>query len=611
MHPSNAASRRGGRPARAFAHAALTLAAALGLPAAATAACHLGTLPMPVTMVGSRAVIDVGIEGQQVPLMMDTGAFYSMLTEPAARQLGLRLRHAPDGLTVWGLTGILDYHVATVHKLQFGPRDLKDVEFMVGGNDSDRGVMGLLGRNLLGSSDIEFDLANGVINLVFPNADCDNRVMAYWARDTPVAELELVTNDRQITPAIEATVLVNGRKVRALFDTGAGSALSLKAAHDAGIKDADMTPGGVMLGVGTGRGKRWSAPMATIDFGGELIRNSRIEIGDFDEPGMLLGIDFFLSHHIYVSHKQKRIYITYNGGQVFALSHMATDAPVAASDTLPAQEDADAYARRGAARLARKDLAGALADLDRACEIAPQVAGYFMRRGEVRIALGQPDRALADFDVAARLDPTAGDALLARAMLHEHQQQPEAALADLQAMDRSIPRQSNLHAQMGQEYARLDQLASAIAQWTTWLDTHRVDVERGDVLNARCWNRVRLGVELEKALADCDDAIDQHDDDGAFFDSRAWVHLRRGEWHDARRDFDRALKLRPDGAWSFYGRGLLRARTGDAEGARADLETARKLRPDIDERVRHEGVAGDLQPPAPLAAAPAASGAAH
>jgi Flp pilus assembly protein TadD len=131
------------------------------------------------------------------------------------------------------------------------------------------------------------------------------------------------------------------------------------------------------------------------------------------------------------------------------------------------------------------------------------------------------------------------------------------------------------------------------------------------MLNARCWARVRLGVELDKALADCDDAIDQHDDDGAFFDSRGWVHLRRGEWRDARRDFDRALKLRADGAWSLYGRGLVRARTGDAEGARVDLEAARKLTPDIDERVRKEGVAGDLQPPAPLAAAPAASGAAH
>ena len=49
-------------------------------------------------------------------------------------------------------------------------------------------------------------------------------------------------------------------------------------------------------------------------------------VGDFDlgNADMLLGIDFFLSHRIYVSKSQSKMFITYNGGPVFALDRKMT-----------------------------------------------------------------------------------------------------------------------------------------------------------------------------------------------------------------------------------------------------------------------------------------------
>jgi hypothetical protein len=35
---------------------------------------------------------------------------------------------------------------------------------------------------------------------------------------------------------------------------------------------------------------------------------------------MLLGADFFLSHRIFVSNEQHKVYFTYNGGPVFSAS---------------------------------------------------------------------------------------------------------------------------------------------------------------------------------------------------------------------------------------------------------------------------------------------------
>ena len=41
---------------------------------------------------------------------------------------------------------------------------------------------------------------------------------------------------------------------------------------------------------------------------------------DLENADMLLGADFFLSHHVLVSNSQQKIYFTYNGGPVFMLN---------------------------------------------------------------------------------------------------------------------------------------------------------------------------------------------------------------------------------------------------------------------------------------------------
>jgi hypothetical protein len=36
-----------------------------------------------------------------------------------------------------------------------------------------------------------------------------------------------------------------------------------------------------------------------------------------DGTDMLLGMDFFLSHHVFIARSQNVIYLTYNGGPIF------------------------------------------------------------------------------------------------------------------------------------------------------------------------------------------------------------------------------------------------------------------------------------------------------
>jgi hypothetical protein len=55
-------------------------------------------------------------------------------------------------------------------------------------------------------------------------------------------------------------------------------------------------------------------------------------VGDFD---MLLGADFFLSHHILISNSQHKLYFTYNGGPVFDLTMGAAAPPPPAAPPDP------------------------------------------------------------------------------------------------------------------------------------------------------------------------------------------------------------------------------------------------------------------------------------
>lgn len=610
---------RGGAWRRWFG-ATLIALGLLAMPSRGWTACKIQSIELPVTMVGSRAVATLGINGTDVRMIVDSGAFYSSLTHAAAQQLQLKVGPLPWGMRVEGLTGEIESGVTTVKRLQLLGGELSDVDFLVGGNGEGNGTLGLLGRNLLAVADAEYDLAHGVIRLMFPNDDCGAKSMAYWAEGKPVSQLDLLRDDRSKTPAIQAIAELNGKKLRVLFDTGARSLVSLKAAQRAGI--TDMKAAGKVYGAGRGDANAWTAAVDRLDLGGEAISNIRLIVADFEAKNidMLLGIDFFLSHRIYVSKKQRRMYFTHNGGAVFALSALenaktraiqASAPDGAASDAEPAYADgptdAAAYARRGAASAARLDFVRALADLDRACEMAPQVAEHFVRRGAVHEQMRQRALALKDYDTALQLEPTQAEARLRRAWLRASSQDRKGTLDDLQALDQTLAAQAHQRLQLAQLYERLGLTERALPQWSLWIAAHPHEITLDNALNSRCWARTMLNVELDQALDDCDKAIDLQSKNGGYYDSRAWLRLRRGELRKALADYERALTLKPDSAWSLYGRGIVRRKLGEAAAGQADIEAARQLLPVIDAQAGRHGLAADPQPAAAPGAASAGS----
>lgn len=575
---------------------AVLLAASLAAsPAfAAQEKCHIEAMEIPVRLVESRPVATVQLNGVPVPLLVDSGAFFSFLSEASAKQLDLRLRPAPSNLRVYGITGAVEaLKVTTVKRMTIERAEFPAVEFLVGGNEINAGIMGVLGRNFLSMADTEYDLAHGMVRLVAPQGDCGQTPLAYWAGDAPVIVAPIVSygrNDR----AVRVAARINGQDVMALMDSGApSSVLMLGAARRAGIAEKDMRPAGRSGGAGAALAREWMTDVDLFELAGEKVSNNRMRVTDASgsDYGLLLGLDYFLSHRIYVSRLQGKVYATWNGGPIFAKGRQPGDSydqKYAAKAEDIAADDADGFARRGNASLVAHDPARALEDLDRAIALAPTVAAYFEARSRVRQTLKQSKEALADLDEALRLDPALSEARLHRASLRGAAGDRDGAAVDLAALDATLPPGSNLRAQLAVMHARRDEAPQALKQFELWIESHPRDVRLASMYAERCWLRARMNLELPRAVDDCEEAVDLDGDEPTYRSRLGWAWLRQGDASRARKAFDRAIEHKRL-AWALYGRGLAQLKLGDVDKGRQDLEAARQLQPGIDGSVRKMG----------------------
>jgi tetratricopeptide (TPR) repeat protein/predicted aspartyl protease len=574
---------------------------------AVSAKCTLKYEPLAVTMNDLQPLIDATANGHKVRFVLDSGAFFSMITPGTAAALGLKLHPAPYGLRIEGLGGMVDPSVVSIENLDVAGGTLHGVQFLTGGSETGDGTAGVIGQNFLVVDDVEYDLANGIVRIVRPE-DCKGDLV-YWPAKNGYSAVDLVVfgNGKWATTAY---VEVNGQRLKAEFDTGAGvSFLTMPAARRLGFNP--KAPGVEEAGIDRGFGPRpfrtWIMPVDSFKLGDEEVKHTRLRVGDasLDNIDMLIGPDFFLSHHIYVANKRRKMFFTYNGGPVFDL-RVSDETPalvpaqnVSTSVDKPAGQglfdaepsDADGYARRGAAFTERKDYAHAIADLTRAHELAPKAAQYLYLRAMAYVQNRQPFLAAADLDAALTLAPDNLDARMARASMRLSGRDPVGAVADIDAADKLLPPPADQRLELAQLYERARAYGPATHQFDLWIKAHPDDARMGMALNGRCWMGAMSGVDLDEALAACDRAVRGSPKTAQFLDSRGLVHLRRGETDRALADYDAALAINPKIAWSLYGRALAEQRKGMADAAKADFAAAAAISPKLAEEAKARGIA--------------------
>jgi len=200
---------------------ALALAGLSVAPGRALAACKIGKMAeLPVTMTAMKPMLATKINGADAQFVVDSGAFYSLITPASAAAFNLKLRSAPFRITLAGIGGTSNAQITTVKDLTLANIPLTNIEFIVGGNDPGSGAIGFLGQNVLKVGDVEYDLANGAIRLMRVD-DCRRTMMAYWVAPGQGYSVIDIGDTTPMEPHTTGTVYLNGKRIRALFDTGA------------------------------------------------------------------------------------------------------------------------------------------------------------------------------------------------------------------------------------------------------------------------------------------------------------------------------------------------------------------------------------------------------
>jgi tetratricopeptide (TPR) repeat protein len=559
-------------------------------------------------MAGTRPLINAKINNQEARFVLDSGAFYSMISTATAAEFNLKLTPGPYGLKLQGIGGTVTAQIATVKEFGIAGALIHNVEFLVGG--SEVGSEGLIGQNFLHQWDVEYDFSKGVVRLFKPEG-CRKARMAYWltpGQTYSETGIESVMQSRMHTVG---EGYVNGQHIRVTFDTGAyNSFLSLRAAARAGIKidSPGVVEAGYSRGIGRGMVKTYIATASSFKIGdGEEIKNARLRIADSDlaESDMLLGSDFFVSHHIFVANSQSKLYLSYNGGPVFNLAKTtpATTPQAdevqkveAAKDEAPGdqqagaaaadeQADPDALARRGEASAARHDFEHALADLSKAVELRPDNPEYLFQRALIYRQSGQAALAIADLDHVLTLNQDFLRAYLPRAEIRLGDKNVEGAIADLDATDRLAPKQADLRFALAERYEAVNRFAQAIAQYDLWIQNHPVDSRFAAALGQRCRASAIQNEALDVGLADCNKALRIADKKnpsyGHLLENRGLLELRQANNDKAIADFDAALKIMPKSATALYGRGVAKVRKNKTAEGEADMAEAVKIAPHI------------------------------
>jgi len=559
-------------------------------PVACHAECQVGKLAeLPVMMDGMQPITEAKINGAPARFMIDSGAFSSIISPGTARTLGLHPEPVRDFYMV-GINGTATAGLVKVSSLVVGDTNLGRAQFLVGGSET--GGAGVLGQELLGFDDIEYDLPHGMVRL-FKSTGCEQLSMAYWAAGRPMDVVPIAAHSRE-QPYTIGSVELNGKPVRATFDTGASASIvSLRAAARAGIKPGDPGVKSAEGASGFGRGyvQTWIAPFASFKIGDEEIKNTKILIGQLGpDIDMLVGADFFVAHRIYVANGQHKMFLTYEGGSIFNLKATQEDAGgreiKSPPSSQPTSNNPAELLRIGGVAIAQRDYDKAITTLTQAITSSPRDPRYLEERASAFVGKNEKDRAIADLDEAIAIAPKDLRALLARSALRLSKDDKAGAIADLDSADQSLAGPADEKYEIAQLYIEADAPARAIAPLGFWITSHPADARYLSAINLRCWARGLADQELAMGLEDCNNALRLAPYAPELRGSRGLIEFRLGQWRSALSDYNAALAQQPKASWSLFGRGVVKQRLGDVAGAKADLDAARAIWPMITEKAK-------------------------
>jgi predicted aspartyl protease len=280
---------------------------------------QIASVPVHYTGPGLQITIDGIINGTPAAMLADTGAYHTAMTRTGTEKRGLPLRMT--GEHSYGIGGISRLYNTRVDEFRTGPaRTGKGWIDVLGDTGDAPAYDALVGAPFLLQTDLEISMAEKQFKFFRPKDCADDAFLAYWDANAIVIPFEY---HRDQSPNPHFTVEVNGEKMDAIIDSGASvTVIDSRAAKRAGLK---LDAPGVkrladLVGIGDSHVAHWSTVVDRFSIGRETVRNAEIGVmetnGELDVD-VLLGDDFLRAHRVLFAMSQKKLYISYTGGDAF------------------------------------------------------------------------------------------------------------------------------------------------------------------------------------------------------------------------------------------------------------------------------------------------------
>ena len=277
-------------------------AAPLATPSRAAGCAPVAKADLPLALVHRRPLVTMTIDGAPASMVLDTGAESTLLSEAAARRLGLAAHYA-YAHAMGGVGGEVNAGEVRPEHVAFGGAVMAGFFIAVARVTfppvEGLAVDGLLGADMLVDYDVELDFAHGRARLYTPAA-CDAPAVPW-----PPGHGEVKAH-KSMHRHLFFPVRLDGLEVMAFIDTGAQiSVLSAGAAKHIGLTSAALALDpklGVhgVAGAESGRVHRF----ARLEVGGVAWAPTPIAVMPLrlDDADMILGVDFLLAHRVWLGY---------------------------------------------------------------------------------------------------------------------------------------------------------------------------------------------------------------------------------------------------------------------------------------------------------------------
>jgi hypothetical protein len=289
-----------------------------GFPMSAWADCVVeAKATVPLDVVGGTIMVPVEVNGIVATFILDTGAQRSVVTETAVKRLGLA-RDQWVGTTMSGVGGVQSRPNANPRSLSLGGVKLvrrtvnHDTSLTVAtlprSQAGEHTIDGLLGRDFLSLFDLDLNVPARQLTL-FQVRDCTGRFLP-WQGGYAAVPVTTPTEEAIVVP-----VTLDGTKLRALLDTGAGSSLlAAPGMFRTGLTPARLAgdPTNPVSGLGPRMVTMYRHTFRVLQVGGETIERPAIWVAPIrlmPITDMLLGADWVSRRRVWISYATRQLFV--------------------------------------------------------------------------------------------------------------------------------------------------------------------------------------------------------------------------------------------------------------------------------------------------------------